>query len=114
MEIAKPEILRCLAISTAHISKRDDELLDEDASWYVSPKDPPYRPFLLVAVKNAGYFVYVNSDPEILGEDMNGLLKRGYSQAFMDILAWACDNKIDWLELDADGPEYDGLPTFDW
>jgi hypothetical protein len=56
---AHPELYQYLDVSTVHITQRDDELLKEDAAWYLS--DEPYssdaEERMVAASKHDGYFV---------------------------------------------------------
>ena len=96
-------------MSTAHISKRDSEILTEftDAS-------PEKHPQVILSMEY-GYFVstwhnFIDS-PEGF-EEM--LLKLGHSEAYINIVRLAFRANAKWVNFDQDGPTYEFLPSFDW
>lgn len=85
-------------ISTAHITRKDDELLCRK------------HPSIIRFKKDCGYFVYTvfaNNNVEVLRE-------KGFSEAFINLLLKAQSEDLKWLELDADGEIYPDLPQFKW
>jgi hypothetical protein len=98
------EIERNLVVSTGHISQEDDVLLTDEAETNLTPD-------LVVYKYEYGYLIYI-SDP--LDELIEGRIKKNYTEAFVNLLKLAKEQKCSYLKLDCDGQIYDNLPTFDW
>lgn len=82
-----------LTVSTVHISRQTlDALSDMPTDWFVVAYPNEYGALICVGSLADGR----SSMPE----DMLGLLEFGRA------------NSIDWIKLDADGPEIEGLPTY--
>jgi hypothetical protein len=103
--IINPAIVKCLDISTGHMTENDDKLLKAatDDQRQV-PSDA------IVYEYKEGYFVYVSSNPD---QDVE-LTKEGFSAAFLNIIKKARSFKIKYVQFDADGITYADLPIFDW
>jgi len=103
------EIEKHLVVSTAHIHPRDDALLAIDAR----PDKDTWIGRMVVSNKDRGFFVYVPN-----GRDHDSMEKewkdRGYSQCLLNLIKLVRGLGCQWLTLDADGPTYDNLPTFEW
>jgi hypothetical protein len=92
----KLEIQRHLVACTSHVTKDDTICLSEEEG-------------LVAHEYEEGYFVHV---PDAACDDeLRGI---GYSPAFLGLLKLARENACDYLTLDRDGPEIDGLERFDW
>lgn len=98
--IEKPWIDKILDVSTIHITKRDSELLEADASTGSSHA-------LLVREYEEGFFVYVDKHG---GEKC----REDFSPEFKAIIAEARRRKCKWVCFDCDAMEYDELPKFEW
>jgi hypothetical protein len=84
-------------VTTAHISRATCVALENRAAIAGVMESASY---------SHGFFVRFNFEPI---DDMAKLLP--------DIAAlrcWALRRKHDWVRIDADGDEVDGLPKFDW
>jgi len=99
MKSKTPYIVMSLDCSTAHISKRDNNLLKKN-----DDTDP------VTAYKNKyGYDIYIHEAA------MDSVpLRYGYSKEFVKLLKIARKNNCQYLKLDRDGTEYEDLPRFDW
>ena len=86
-------------ISTCHITKLDDELLEKGHPCAIGQYDYGY------VVKS--YFA-------LEADDRAALLKHGFSQAFVDILKKLADNHIHYVFFDCDGYKIEGWQAFDW
>lgn len=90
------EIQKMLACSTSHVTQDDTICLSEEEG-------------LVAHEYKEGFFVHV---PDAACDDE--LVAIGYSPAFLALLKLARANDCDYLTLDCDGPEIEGLQTFDW
>ena len=95
-------IHKVLDVSTAHITKRDSELLGD----HEGP--------LVVLDHNYGYFVSVPFRPESVDEVESELRALGFSDALLGLLSHARQQECQWLNLDCDGDQEPELETFDW
>jgi hypothetical protein len=103
-----------LDVSTAHITRRDDEIL---RGWWAAlepvhaPRAAPYR-----TIAHAyGYFVHVRLDgPEDRAEYEAEAREAGISEAFMALQAYARSHGCWWINLDRDADTIEALPTHDW
>lgn len=93
------ELCTALVVSTAHITKKDAELLgrlDEDGHskeiWAFSGR--------------YGWFVFVD-------EGLDGVIHE-FSKSFCRLLEFAKSKGCWWVRLDCDGPEIKGLRKFSW
>lgn len=85
-------------ISTAHITRKDEEQLRKD------------KANLIVIPYGYGYIVMVPAK-----ERQNSFYKqKKFSPAFNKLLNLARKNNCEYLMIDRDGEEYEELPTFDW
>jgi hypothetical protein len=96
--LKKPLIRPVLNASTAHITKKDDDLLKRE--------DNPLSPYRY----EFGYFIHVGED---LGE-RKAALEYGHSETLLDLVDEARDRGCHYLQLDCDGEEYPELPTYEW
>ena len=92
----KLEIQRHLVACTSHVTKDDTICLSEGEC-------------VVAHEYEEGYFVHV---PEATCDDE--LRDNGYSPAFLALLKLARENACDYLTLDRDGPEIEGLEIFEW
>lgn len=115
--MSEREIYKTMVASTGHMAEADNALL-----MYLGYEDPvaggSKHPFIVRGYEY-GWRVFVGSDPErvTLGEAgsyMSGAEERGLSPEFVKLMSIAAGHGCRWLELDCDGPLYDGLPTFEW
>ena len=92
----KLEIQRHLVVSTCHVTQDDTICLSEQEC-------------IVAHEFEEGFHVHV---PEADHDDE--LRDNGYSPAFLGLLKLARENDCDYLTLDRDGPEIEGLTSFDW
>jgi hypothetical protein len=104
---SNPIVTMNFDVSTGHITAQDNVLLKK------AVKDPE-APVIVYEYKE-GYFVYVpiegNEFDETEGPAME---KYGLSKTFINLLRETARLKCKYLQLDADGMEYENLPTFEW
>ena len=93
------EIERTLVLSTTHITREDDALLERED--LVNTTYDPYE---------FGVRVFISNDPAYRLATRLG----GFSVAFQDLIELAHAKGCSWLRLDSDGPVMDNLKTFDW
>lgn len=91
------EINKVIVFSTAHITLHDSKLLPGLSSCH----NYEY-----------GAFVYVPADDR--DDRLQDGKFRAFSDAFLNLMRQARNEGCCWLQLDADGPTYDHLPTFEW
>lgn len=100
------EIQKMLIVSTAHISKDDNEIL----GTFGEPDGPMC---LIVDPYPYGYIVWIGTysgDEEYPGQ----IKDEGLSDEFISLMELAEQLGCEYLKLDRDGPIYDDLPTFEW
>jgi hypothetical protein len=96
-----PVFIKLLSVSTAHITKEDNQTLlsdDQDACGDLMFDSFEY-----------GYYVYLPSDNQSLVE-----MDFPFSHAFVLLLHWAMQQDATCIKLDCDGEKYSQLPSFDW
>lgn len=91
----KSEILKALVVSTAHITKEDQQRL-EVGDFPVS-----------MAADDYGYWLWAKVS-------VLDIYNYGFSKHLVKLLTFAVDQGCDYLRLDCDGPDYDHLETFEW
>ena len=94
--IENPFIFKVLDISTGHMTKADNEALEEYEAVV-----PSYE------LKEYGWLVYV-------GEIDDNWPDHVMSEEFRRIMREAAELDCDYVRFDRDGREYPGLPSFDW
>lgn len=100
------EIQKMLVVSTAHISKDDNFIL----STFGDAGGPTC---LVVDQYPYGYIVWVGSYSS--DEDYPvQIVNEGMSKEFIALMELAEQLDCEYLKVDADGPIYDDLPTFEW
>lgn len=91
----KLEIDRTLVCSTSHLSEEDNQsLFDEETNLIVYSLD------------EYGYM--------ILARPVESDEPREHSDNLESLLEFARKNDCDWLRLDRDAEQIEGLPTFEW
>ena len=105
-------IIKCFEASTAHISFRDNELLQMSCEG--SGVDIPGGP--ITYAYEHGFFVYAyeTGDAKYDAEYLDDCKKFGLSDEFVALVVEARANGCKYLQLDADATVYDDLPKFDW
>jgi len=97
------EINSELVLSTEHISRRDNELLN-DACIELPRDDYEY-----------GWRIWaMSSSREQWPEDRARLLGHGFSESFLILLDLARRLDCKWLTLDMDGNRHENLKQFEW
>jgi hypothetical protein len=96
--MSKLPIRQFLDISTDHLSKEADEVLENggvgDAILAVTPTEH-------------GYFVHASSDED------EALSQAGVPRDLIDLLELASTNGCDYILFDNDAPVISGFPTFE-
>ena len=133
MSLDKLHVRRFIDISTGHITSADDDRLRaittngtqgtrlDECGIAVESKDQGYivwdrSPCLDLGLSDHLVSVVGEAEPYGTGDEYDHqaiLLESGFSLAFVNLLELAaiCDAGL-WL--DADAPEYEELPRFDW
>jgi hypothetical protein len=62
-------------------------------------------PWLQVAEYETGFYVKVDKYEDHFHE---------YPEDLRQVMAWATAQKFDWIRIDAEGDDVDGLPIYDW
>ena len=96
---AQPYIVKVLECSTAHITSKDNDLLNQDGM-----SAPAVYKF------EYGHFVYA----ENVFEEQETLAKTGFSEQFIRILKKANSEGCKFVQFDCDGMEYNDLEKFNW
>lgn len=103
-----------LDVSTAHITSADDDLLRRHLPAVRS--NGSARPELsILSVDGHAYGYWVASLLAPTG-DLNevDLIAAGFSEAFVALMRHARNINVDWIKLDADGDDVEGLESFEW
>ena len=105
----KLEIHRQLVCSTNHITREDGQKLDDEFGVRQSG--------LLHVYEKPGYgwWIYVKTHSLEAKKGKMRLLREDFkfSQAFVNLIRFARRHKCEWIMLDTDGKNIEGLPTFD-
>ena len=96
-------IYKHLDVSTSHITKNDNDILQNACTSDRFPGCYVYH-------YDFGYFISVYSDAPTEEEKKES----GLSENFFKILDNARENECPLLRLDADGDELEGFETFEW
>lgn len=102
------EFIKLLEISTGHISFNDAKLLNK-----LSKKD---EDIYLITVSSNGYGYYVSFTADMIEEkeEVENLLKAGFSREFINILLKAHENECYKILFDRDVQISTELSTFFW
>ena len=127
---AFPITYKYIDVSTAHITKEDDEILrtcmsdtysiheefgNEVRSAYsgvCSPRDPQEDIAPAGYAFDQGYWIFVG-----LGSDWGTVAQRDgsrFSPSFINLYQRGYHSDADWMKIDCDGMIYDDLPKYDW
>ena len=98
-------VRKCLALSTAHVTQNDMHILEANK---LMPTSAPYAHGVFVFVANQ------EADRDEKEACILDLQKTGLSEAFCNVYRLAWKHDVDFILLDRDELEIDGLPTFDW
>jgi hypothetical protein len=101
----KLDIDRMLTCTTAHITDADNMYLHNAARENGEAPDTSEH---FVADFGYGYAIWVNTDGDFTE------YKGKMSDAFLGLLGFAFNQGVQFLRLDRDAGEIDGLPLFDW
>jgi hypothetical protein len=99
----EPQLLNMLRMSTKHVNGVNDR----DTAWLSYPPEG-----LLSIEYDEGWFVHV--PPDLAKPEFADNCQRLLPKSIYDILVYAHTVNAHWINLDADGEIYDGLPTYDW
>jgi hypothetical protein len=98
------EIMKCLVVSTSHISMEDDKkLTNQEIDVEI------INPSLIVDTAPVGHLIKVDNSPNWVES-----LKKDFSEGFIKLLELAIELEVDEISIDTDGPEYPNLPVYDW
>ena len=96
--MTKYEYEKTLVLSTAHISRLDNEAILSDDSLSCMSTD-------------YAHIVMVDKDSR---SQIKTLKSYGFSNAFLNIIRFARKNGCQYIKFDCDGPVMDQLTKFDW
>jgi len=96
----KPKYFKYLDISTAHMTKLDNERLKDGISAVICI---PYE---------YGYRIHISKENH--EEILMYMKEAGLSPDFIKIIEWAHKEGMDWVEFDADGTVYPHLEQHTW
>lgn len=99
------ETFSCADISTAHTTRKDDDLLRRYAS---DPNNP-----LVVYPFPYGYWICVPGENDVRLSEIE-MLSFGYSSNLIALIILAQSEGVSWIKLDRDGRIYENLERFDW
>jgi hypothetical protein len=102
------EFHKTLILSTAHLTYEDSQQLD----YLASTDDPEFTsPWMVWDHFGYGWWLRVpDSGEEENWQEATEL----FSSNLLQLMLFALGHDCDWLRLDADGLEVEGLPTFEW
>ena len=101
----KPIIERVMTISTAHITQKTDELLQDDpCEWGISVYDKGEYGYWIFIPDN-----YLINTPDGVKETCHGI-----PDDLHDCILLAMEHNCRWLCLDCDGVVVDDLKTYEW
>lgn len=99
---------KACVLSTAHLSKKDAELLDSIQKMEV-------RHLTRVQAHQFGWLVFLPAmNKQERGNHLNELQKAGFSNEFVHLYGMALDQGFSILNFDRDGATVAGLPRHDW
>lgn len=90
------DVEKFVEFSSAHITEKDSQLLDEDETFGLVCHRYGY-----------GYFIFNDIQESVLRDV-------GFSEAFINLFKEATKEGCWWIRLDSIAKVYDDLPTFDW
>jgi hypothetical protein len=99
----KFETRKCVEVSTAHITRSDDEIL----TWFAEMKD---KAPISVAAYEYGYYIALMDRESFKRSVMQKLAESKLSTSFIKLCGEALLDGAQILNIDRDGPEYDDLP----
>ena len=100
----------CAIVSTAHMTKEDNEALEimsDGKSISIVFLNGP----VVYKKESGGYWIYV---PLVGEEKEEENYRTVLSNAFVDLMIMVYYKGYQWLVMDCDGPEYDDIPKFEW
>lgn len=100
-----PYTFKCLDVSTAHITEKDNELLGQE--------DLAVNAAISAYGYEYGFYVY-SSDGATSEADFARMKEAGFSEELLNLIRIAYERGCKFLTLDRDGPIYNDLPQFDW
>jgi hypothetical protein len=100
----EPFITKNLDVSTAHITKKDSELLNQKI----------IQDTLVIYPYGYGHFIYVPAASDLESGEASLIKSQGFSDPFINLLKLAAQSGCKYLQLDCDGTTYNDLPTFTW
>jgi hypothetical protein len=104
---SNPSLVKCLDISTAHLTMDEVKLLDEASCScaFMKAMNP-----VTVHKYEEGYFVHVPTETSTYLT----IAKFGYGKQFVDILRRAKELGCTYVQFDGDGTQYNDLQTYSW
>ena len=104
--IRLPKLLAC-EVSTGHISQHDNDTLEMMAKGERDNLPFPVHTY------DYGFYIPILS-PDSVQVLLDGMKRFSLSQECQNLVKLASEQGFRLLAIDRDGPEVDGLPTFEW
>lgn len=98
------EVMEVLVVSTAHLDEQEAQILNEGGTITDELPSPMTWEY--------GWIFFIGG-PTSSPDDTRYTLD-GYSEGFKGVAQRAWDAGLEWVRFDSDGPELDGVPTYDW
>lgn len=98
------KVFTVLDISTGHISKKDDDLLERSDN----------NPCPVVGYQTGYGIMVLVPDAIELPNVTNRLKRHKFSEQFIKILKFAQQRGCAYVNFDRDGPQYDDLKIYNW
>lgn len=119
IQLLKNGVNKFLDISTAHISKTDDNILQKlvNPVFFKENSDIDSEPPLAVYDHDFGYWVHVSSDLSNINDMdsyIEAIIYAGFSIEFCELLIAANSLGCTFINFDCDGLQYEGVKKFDW
>ena len=117
MNMSKLNISRMLTLSTCHITKEEDDLLDKivRGQWPV----PENIPEIHIEAVDYGWLVWMTPAYPIRSHQDSAdyvltLLEAGFGRPFCICVSLALTSECEYLRLDPDVEPTEGMLEFDW
>lgn len=112
-QMTPPGVHGFLDASTAHITRKDNEILRDWAK--LEPENAPAAAPYRTIAHAYGYFLHVRLDRPVDRRFYEKAAReQGISDAFFKLQEYARKHGCWWINLDRDADTIDSLPTHEW